>query len=147
MIELTNVSNFERNISISKRGKTIDDEKINYLSYSTASDKDLVELVGYHAYQHYGTDKAIMTKNGSEYLVINTAYDGDSGLDALTVKNIDSNELTIVFVGSEKLKDAVKYFEDINEKYVPVTSVTGNSLPGASANAMTIEILASKQLH
>ena len=158
MIELDNVFTSKKNSSINNERKAIDDEKNNHVSYSTASDKDLVELAGYHAYRHYKVDENIEV-NGNEFSVINTEYNNDSGLDALTVRNLDSNELTIVFVGSEQvkedwldtnlkllsdippaqLKDAVKYFEEVNNKYGKVSSLTGNSLAGALTNVVAIE--------
>ena len=144
--------------SIEEAVKLIIPEKVNHVSNSKAKDEDLVELAGYHAYKHHNK-KGVFNLNGSDYKVIDTRYSTDSGLDALTVRNFDTNEFTIVFVGSEQLKedwlgtnlklvsdtqpaqlkDAVKYFEDVNKKYGKVSSVTGNSLAGAWTNAVAIE--------
>ncbi len=138
--------------------KLINPEKVNQITNSKAKDEDLVELAGYHAYKHHNKND-VFNLNGSDYKVIDTRYDTDSGLDALTVRNFDTNELTIVFVGSEQLKedwlgtnlkllsdttpvqlkDAQDYFKDVNDDYGKVSSVTGNSLAGALTNAVAIE--------
>jgi len=101
--------------------------------------------------------------------VENTEYDTESGLDALTVKNVtpltkdgDENldgELIVVFVGSDQIKgdwietnanligeaepaqlvEAKECFEDVEERIGTVSSVTGNSLGGALANTVAID--------
>lgn len=120
-------------------------------------DQDLVQLAGYHAYQKYDLADKI-TINEIEFEVLNTKYDTDSGLDALTVENVNTKELTVVFVGSEQtdkdwkqtnskllnrvppaqLVDAQKYFDEVNKNFGKVSSVTGNSLGGALANSVAI---------
>ena len=77
-------------------------ENVNQISNQKANDEDLVELGGFHAYKHHSKND-VFNLNGSDYKVINTRYDTDSGIGALTVHNFDTAELTIVFVGSEQL--------------------------------------------
>src|SRR5699024_8766606 len=121
-------------------------------------DKDLVQLAGYHAYKRYENPKKIEV-DGKKFKVIDTIYDTDSGLDALTVQNVKSGELTIVYVGSQQIKEdwlgtnakllsdtppaqieaAQKYFDDVTKEFGEVSSVTGNSLAGASANSVAVE--------
>jgi hypothetical protein len=127
-------------------------------SAASTHDKDLVQLAGFHAYRNYKkTD--IIEVNGKEFLVEHTLYATKSGLDALTVRNINTGKLTIVFVGSQQLNsdwlgtntyltsyleppqmiEAKKYFKDVTDNLGEVSSVTGNSLAGAHANAVGIE--------
>ncbi|MFC4618507.1 SA1320 family protein [Camelliibacillus cellulosilyticus] len=127
------------------------------LGVKEINDKDLVELGGYHAYHKYPSDKEFIV-NGHHYRVINTSYDGKDGFDALTVVNTVSNEVSVIFVGTDptdindvvtdlkllsdvppsQIKQAQKYYNDMNRKF-GVTSVAGNSLGGALANAVGIE--------
>ncbi|MBT2215571.1 hypothetical protein KK120_07015 [Virgibacillus dakarensis] len=133
--------------------------KINgHAKIDKTQDTDLVELAGYHAYKKYKKPEVIAV-NGKDFRVKNSKYDTDSGLDALTVQNLETGELTIVFVGSQQLdkdwigtntkllrdippaqlEDAKAYFKEVNEKIGPVTSITGNSLGGALTNAVAID--------
>ncbi|MTH54687.1 hypothetical protein GKZ89_14890 [Bacillus mangrovi] len=66
--------------------------------------KDLVELSGSTAYQYpeVFTDIGV---NQSKYKIIDTSYDNPSGFDAITVKNNDTEEYSIVFVGTEPAQD------------------------------------------
>ncbi|MFZ0578221.1 MAG: hypothetical protein WAM41_12025 [Psychrobacillus psychrotolerans] len=125
---------------------------------SNTNDKDLVELAGYHAYKHYLDYQSIQV-NGKKFDVIDTRYDTSSGLDALTIQNFETKELSIVFVGSEQLDkdwletnttligkvppqqilDAKTYYQQMNDKYGPISSVSGNSLAGALTNAVAME--------
>lgn len=125
---------------------------------SNTNDKDLVELAGYHAYRHYLVYQSIQV-NGKKFDVIDTRYDSSSGLDALTIQNFETKELSIVFVGSEQLDkdwletnttligkvppqqilDAKTYYQQMNDKYGPISSVSGNSLAGALTNAVAME--------
>ncbi|TCP24902.1 hypothetical protein EV207_1225 [Scopulibacillus darangshiensis] len=124
------------------------------------NDKDLVELAGYHAYKTPARDKKIVV-NGYNYRVIDINYNGRGGLDALTVVNTSTDDISIVFVGTADNKDKItdaqllsdvppaqikaakKYFNDMKNKYEKnghrITSVTGNSLGGGLANAVGIE--------
>jgi len=130
------------------------DEKKDFLTH----DKDLVQLAGYHEYKRYENPKKIEV-DGKKFKVIDTIYGTDSGLDALTVQNVKSGELTIVYVGSQQIKEdwlgtnakllsdtppaqieaAQKYFDDVTKEFGEVSSVTGNSLAGASANSVAVE--------
>lgn len=125
---------------------------------SNTNDKDLVELAGYHAYRHYLVYQSIQV-NGKKFDVIDTRYDSSSGLDALTIQNFETKELSIVFVGSEQLDkdwletnttligkvppqqilDAKTYYQQMHDKYGPISSVSGNSLAGALTNAVAME--------
>jgi len=125
---------------------------------SNTDDKDLVELAGYHSYKHYERFSNISV-NGKRFDVLHTKYNSSSGLDALTVQNFETKELSIVFVGSEQLDkdwletnttligkvppqqilDAKTYYHQMNDKYGPISSVSGNSLAGALTNAVAIE--------
>ncbi|GAB3806946.1 hypothetical protein [Virgibacillus kimchii] len=129
-------------------------------NYSKANDQDLVELAGYHAYRYRNHDLGDSMKvNGTEFEVMHTIYDPATGLDALTVQNVETGELTIVYVGSEQLQEdwidtnlrlpsrippaqlhaANDYFDYVEETFGPVDSITGNSLGGANTNAVAIE--------
>ena len=77
---------------------------INQISNVNTTDLELVELAGYHAYQ-YPVKQENIEINGKLFKVIDTDYDGKSGLDALTVKNTETNEITVVFVGSDQLSE------------------------------------------
>ncbi|ALC87787.1 hypothetical protein AM499_19735 [Bacillus sp. FJAT-22090] len=131
---------------------------INNVTRPNTNDRDLVELAGYHAYQKYEVND-ILQVNGKEFYVIHTLYDTSSGLDALTIQNFETKELSVVFVGSEQLDkdwigtntkllsdvppaqihDAKAYFQQMNNKYGDISSVSGNSLAGALTNAVAIE--------
>src|SRR5690625_3074138 len=131
------------------------DRKTN--NFST-QDTDLVELSGYHAYQKPVED-TVINVNDKQFMVIDTIYDHHTGLDALTVNNVDTKELTIIYVGSEQLQEdwletnpkllsrippaqleaANDYFDYVEETFGPVDSITGNSLGGANTNAVAIE--------
>lgn len=133
---------------------------------SDVSDADLVQIAGNHAYNRDDIDKFISV-NGNEYELIDITPNGDgfhnnSGLDAIALKKVDSDEIVIAYVGSEQtkedwietnaklihedppqqLQDAVDYYEYVKDKYKDVgtvTHVTGNSLGGALANAVAVE--------
>ena len=77
---------------------------INQVTYVNITDSDLVELADYHAYQYIPINKSIDV-NEKTFLVWDVLYKTDSGLDALTVKNKETNEITVVFVGSDQLTE------------------------------------------
>ena len=126
-------------------------------SSSSTHDKDLVQLAGYHAYKYYDVGHVEIV-NGKYYEVIDTEYDTLTGLDAMAVKNIETDELSVVYVGSDQLTGdwlktntqlpsyvepaqmiaAKEYFKDVIDRFGEVSSVTGNSLAGANANAVGI---------
>ncbi|WLR41520.1 hypothetical protein LC087_11530 [Bacillus carboniphilus] len=125
----------------------------NANAYTTEiKDTDLVELAGFHAYKEYEEDR-IFKVNGKDFRKINTRYDGINGLDALTVQNVTTNEITVVYVGTDtsqkadlitdvqllseqtpaQITDTRKYYNEMDELFKDVgsvTSVTGNSLGG-----------------
>lgn len=130
---------------------------INPVSDVQTTDQDLVELAGFHAYRHYPPGK-IITVNDKIFKVVDTQYGMSSGLDAVTVQNHETKELTVVYIGSEdnkdwidtnaklladtppaQLGDAQDYFEWVNTNLGKVDSVTGNSLGGGLTNAVAIE--------
>ncbi|WP_243290800.1 hypothetical protein [Bacillus sp. FJAT-47783] len=128
------------------------------------NDQDLVELAGNQAY-FYPQIEDNMQVNGKEYKVIDTIYNHPTGLDALTVVNTKTDEITIIFVGTdagaengiqdiitdvqllskltpEQMKAARDYFDKMNEKYKAVggvSSICGNSLGGGLTNAVAVE--------
>lgn len=65
-------------------------------------DQDLVQLAGYHSYNYYPVGK-ITIANGKRFEVIDTRYDNSTGLDALTIQNTKTDEISIVYVGSDQL--------------------------------------------
>lgn len=130
---------------------------INPVSNIQTTDQDLVELAGFHAYRHYQTGK-IITVNDKKFKVVDTQYGMSSGLDAVTVQNNETKELTVVYIGSEdnkdwidtnaklladtppaQLGDAKEYFDWVNTNLGKVDSVTGNSLGGGLTNAVAID--------
>ncbi|MFC7786863.1 SA1320 family protein [Rossellomorea sp. GCM10028870] len=128
-----------------------------------SNDQDLVELAGLHAYKEKKVDSYIKV-NDTKYRVLNTQYNHPTGLDALTVRNETTKEITIVYVGTDaaaengkqdlltdaqllsdltlpQLEAAQDYFNKMNKKYESiggVKSVTGNSLGGPLANSVAI---------
>jgi len=86
------------------RGTNLSDPRIETeLDQDSADDKDLIQLAGYHAYQMY-EDPTTIKVNGKEFEVIDTEYGTETGLDALTVRNVENGELIVVFVGSDQIK-------------------------------------------
>ncbi|MGM0854046.1 MAG: SA1320 family protein [Bacillota bacterium] len=63
-------------------------------------DKDLVELAGLVAYQKPVRHKVVEV-NGHTYEVIDTLYGDPTGLDALTVENVKSKEISVIYVGTD----------------------------------------------
>ncbi|KAA0565733.1 hypothetical protein F0342_03295 [Bacillus sp. CH30_1T] len=128
-----------------------------------SNDQDLVELAGLHAYKEKKVDSYIKV-NDTKYRVLNTQYNHPTGLDALTVRNELTKEITIVYVGTDaaaengkqdlltdaqllsdltlpQLETAQDYYNNMNKKYESiggVKSVTGNSLGGPLANSVAI---------
>jgi hypothetical protein len=120
--------------------------------------KDLVQLAGYHAYKYYDVGHLEIV-NGNYYEVIDMEYDTLTGLDAMAVKNLETEELSVIYVGSDQLVGdwlktntklpshvepvqiiaAKGFFKDVTERFGEVSSVTENSLAGANANAVGIE--------
>jgi len=127
------------------------------------NDKNLVELAGLHAYKDTPT-REILTVNEIDYLVLDTVYGDITGLDAMTVINQTSREVSIIYVGTDaaadngkqdlltdaqllsdltlpQLEAAQDYYNKMNKKYESiggVKSVAGNSLGGPLANSVAI---------
>ncbi|MFC4619210.1 SA1320 family protein [Camelliibacillus cellulosilyticus] len=119
------------------------------------TDKNLVKLAGYYAYLNLRFDYKIKI-NGTYYYVEDDHHNDPTGMDAMTVQNIDTGEYTIVYTGSADLKDGITdlkllsnvppaqiqaakdYFDTMSKDY-PITSICGNSLAGAYTNAIGIE--------
>ncbi|MDA1475777.1 hypothetical protein [Bacillus changyiensis] len=137
------------------------DEAKNAKNKKTISeDKNLVELAGYHSYKN-PTEKRKLNVDGHIYKVVNAVYKDSTGLDAMTVKNIETGEYTIVYQGTnidngdqdldadkdlaigrthEQFKAARDYFDEMREKYgSKLTSVCGNSLGGGLANDVAVK--------
>lgn len=122
------------------------------------TDQDLVQLAGYHSYNYLPLGKIVIV-NDKRFEVVNTRYDTSTGLDALTVQNSKTGEMSVVFVGSDQLvgdwintninligeaepaqlEAAVEYYEEMEETFGEIPSVTGNSLGGALANRVAID--------
>ncbi|UXH43327.1 hypothetical protein N5C46_16745 [Rossellomorea vietnamensis] len=135
-------------------------EKVN----TKNNDKNLVELAGLHAYKGAETGD-ILTVNNEVYIVMDSKYGDITGLDAMTVINDTTKEVSIVYVGTDaaadngkqdlltdaqllsdltlpQLEAAQEYYNKMNKKYESlggVKSVTGNSLGGPLANSVAIE--------
>ncbi|WP_113928840.1 hypothetical protein [Bacillus sp. P14.5] len=136
-------------------------DKTKSIVYS--DDKNLVQLAGQEAYKKPMRDTELYV-NDVEFIVIDTHYGDPTGLDSLTVVNSDTNEVTIVYVGTDaaaengkqdlltdaqllsdltlpQLEAAQDYYYKMNKKYQSiggVKSVTGNSLGGPLANSVAI---------
>ncbi|WLR41518.1 hypothetical protein LC087_11520 [Bacillus carboniphilus] len=138
----------------------MDITNVKYVDNNTTHN-DLVELAGYHAYRKYKMQTEISVNN-TTFKVVDTRYNHKSGLDALTVRNVETNEITVVYVGTDtsqkadlitdaqllseltpsQIKEARKYYNEMDELFKGVggvTSVTGNSLGGGLANAVAVE--------
>ncbi|PLR95935.1 SA1320 family protein [Bacillus sp. T33-2] len=128
------------------------------------NDKDLVELAGYHAYT-YPKEQDVLKVNGIDYRVIQAHYTDPTGLDAMTIVNLETEEVAIIYVGTDasakygkqdivtdvqllsdltpdQISAAKEYYHQMNEKYKSiggVTSVAGNSLGGGLAGAVAAE--------
>ncbi|MGD7008868.1 SA1320 family protein [Metabacillus sp. 84] len=130
------------------------------VSKNISLDKDLVELSGNAAYS-FPLERQEFDVNDSSYLVVDTTYNSPSGFDALTVKNVDTDEYSIIFIGTEpgqdknysdiytdvqlltdleiqQIKEANEYYEKMEKEYEPLTSVAGNSLAGGLALSVGI---------
>ncbi|WHY61592.1 SA1320 family protein [Cytobacillus firmus] len=131
---------------------------------SINNDKDLVELAGYYAYT-YPQKGEILKVNGIKYQVRHEHYEDPTGLDAMTVVNMETEEISIIYVGTDahgeygkqdiitdaqllsdltpaQLAEARNYFNEMNEKYKQfggVQSIAGNSLGGGLVGAVAIE--------
>ncbi|MEK5502382.1 SA1320 family protein [Bacillus sp. FSL M8-0168] len=95
--------------------------------------------------------------------MVNKIYEDPTGLDVITVKNVETGKYTVVYQGTnagkengmqdiltdaqmagpltpEQVKAARKYYDQMKAKYGDkLTSVCGNSLGGGLANAVAVE--------
>ncbi len=117
-------------------------QKANEIVSST-NHKDLVELAGLKAYKVKESHRYHFIKvNNKQYQIVNIIgpKENKTGLNAMTVQNVDTGEYTVVFQGTqikgkygmrdmitdiqllnsaepEQLKAARTYFDRMNEKY------------------------------
>ncbi|MDQ0187834.1 SA1320 family protein [Cytobacillus kochii] len=143
--------------------KLKDSPNIN-TSIGSNNDKDLVELAGLHAYTYPLLD-SVLQVNNIDYTVIDTLYENPTGLDAMTVINMETDEISIIYVGTDasgeygeqdiltdvqllsdltpaQLSAARNYYTRMNEKYYQVggvQSIAGNSLGGGLVGAVAVE--------
>ncbi|MBC1914141.1 hypothetical protein HCA73_15930 [Listeria booriae] len=127
------------------------------------SDQDLIILAGNTAYYNKFVDKEItVIPDVGTFIVLDTTTK-DSGLNALTLQNTTTKEITIVYQGTDttqvpdittdlslpgtvpnnQLEDAEKYFIDQSKAYANQMNgneiaVCGNSLGGALANQVAV---------
>lgn len=95
--------------------------------------------------------------------MVNKIYEDPTGLDVITVKNVETGKYTVVYQGTnagkengmqdiltdaqmagpltpEQVKATRKYYDQMKAKYGDkLTSVCGNSLGGGLANAVAVE--------
>lgn len=128
---------------------------------TTTDDKDLVELAGYHAYLNYKVNNKVNV-NGNNYLVIDKVDNPVTGLNALTVVNMENKEISVVYVGTDpgqkqdiltdiqlmsdlttaQIADARNYFNEMDKKYQSaggIKSISGNSLGGALVGSVATQ--------
>ncbi|WP_437832665.1 SA1320 family protein (plasmid) [Niallia taxi] len=128
------------------------------------NDKDLVELAGLHAYT-YPLLESVIQVNDNDYTVIDTHYEDPTGLDSMTVFNMETEEISIIYVGTDasgkygkqdiltdaqllsdltpaQLDAARNYYTEMNQKYKNVggvQSIAGNSLGGGLVGAVAVD--------
>jgi hypothetical protein len=119
------------------------------------TDPDLVELSGKHSYRD-GDLGDIIPVNGKKFEILDTRYNDPSGLDAMTVQNIQTGEVSIIYQGTQahkengmqdiitdaqlttdtpsiaQLEASEAYYKEMDELF-GVSSVAGNSLGGPLA--------------
>lgn len=72
----------------------------------TTPDKDLIELGGSSVYKNPVVN-TVISINGNSYKVLNTNYKGAAGLDAITLANIETGEISIVYQGTQGIDDVL----------------------------------------
>lgn len=128
------------------------------MSDQDTSHADLMDLSSRIAYEPElyeepvgGSLPVTVTVNGKHFAVLNSEVDPVTGLDALTLQNVVTREVTVAFQGTSGMTDvltdgtlvttatpaqytaAVAYVERMSGRYGPVGSVCGNSLGGGLA--------------
>lgn len=131
---------------------------------SRTTDQDLIDLAGDKSYQNFA-GKDFIQVNGKNYKVLDVINDKNTGLNAITVKNVMTGECTIVYQGTQttdpntgnfdiadimtdaslpgnipdkQMKQAESYYQKMNKKF-GISSVTGNSLGGGLANFVAVQ--------
>ncbi|KML02909.1 SA1320 family protein [Rossellomorea marisflavi] len=129
--------------------------KSNPNPLDSTSDPDLVELAGKHVYQDYKIGVKFEVNN-KEFVVLDTRYNHSTGLDAMTVENVKTHEVSIIYQGTQlkkkygrkdletdillttdsptiaQLDASQEYYIEMEAKF-GVSSVAGNSLAGPLA--------------
>ncbi|MBU9720568.1 MULTISPECIES: SA1320 family protein [Bacillaceae] len=132
---------------------------------NTTSDPELVKLAGLYAYLERSIGDRILIDN-STFRVVDTNYDHPTGLDALTLQNVDTGEFIITYVGTNldakygildlytnvkllngptppQLQAANDYFlqmqAELEKSGHEISYVCGNSLGGALANSVAVK--------
>ncbi|SDY17424.1 Protein of unknown function [Evansella caseinilytica] len=135
------------------------------LNTNTTTDQELVELAGLHAYREYKKGDEFSTSSGTNFEVVNTNYEHPTGLDAMTVQNLNTGEYIIVYQGTQvhakygkadlgtnmrllaeqtpaQLEAANQYYLDMQQELVnsgnQIAYLAGNSLGGALANSVAV---------
>ena len=83
-------------------------------------DSQLVKLAGYHAYVEHKFNVPIEINN-NKFEIKDIHYDPHTGLDALTVENLETNEFIIVYVGinADQIQDLITDAYLLSDKPVP----------------------------
>nr|WP_241433491.1 hypothetical protein [Listeria floridensis] len=76
------------------------------IQLGATTDSDLIELSGKEVYTHPLKDEKLDV-NGHEYRVVEQSYDTSSGLDYMVVKNVETGEISMIFEGTQGIKDVV----------------------------------------
>ncbi|UTE71810.1 hypothetical protein M1I95_16265 [Rossellomorea marisflavi] len=128
----------------------------------TTTDPVLVELAGSASYKDPAKDDYFKV-NEIEFYVLDTRYEDPTGLDAMTVQNTETGEISIIYQGTQKdkkhgdkdlltdaqlttgmptiaqLEASKEYYMEMDKKF-GVSSVAGNSLGGPLAfSALTVD--------
>lgn len=119
---------------------------------------ELINLSGHFAYDIQDDPelrKEFHSIPGMNFKIINYKKDSKTGLNAAVVQKNDTNEYSIIYVGSHDAKDwkedaklvtaitppqykaALNYYKEMNKKY-NIQFVAGNSLGGGLANYVAL---------
>ncbi|MBU9720566.1 hypothetical protein KS407_03795 [Bacillus alkalicola] len=138
---------------------------IPQLNQDTTKDQELVQLAGLEAYLERPQGYTIEI-GSSRFEIYHTNYDHPTGLDALTLQNVDTGEFIITYVGTNldakygildlytnvkllngptppQLQAANDYFLQMQAELAKseheISYVCGNSLGGALANSVAVK--------
>ncbi|WP_332237000.1 hypothetical protein [Sporolactobacillus sp. KGMB 08714] len=128
-------------------------------NFIRTNDQDLVQLSGYAVYLH-PEEKRKIKINNHHFLIMATNYSSlPSGLDAMTVKDLQTGNISIIYAGTDpqqsadigtdaglvlssgtpqQFKDAEAYYKSMKTTYGHVDFVAGNSLGGGLANYVAV---------